>query len=342
MLLATIAVVSSAKPGVKSRFGSWKTRFGKKNEDKQTEEARLAAFEKNIDLIDKHNEKFLNGETTFTVDLNEHSALLDNEKKALKGLVKPEVIARSRRSVGAENYQYGAGRAIFHPYHASATAPKNLAKDWRTVWSKPIENQGSCGSCWSFSSTAVIDAAYKIKKGLNISTSKQEFLDCSSYLGNGGCNGGSQGSAFEYAMTKGIGAEAVYPKYKLAVGACTKAASPNYKIAGFVQVDANEEALRQAIDELGVCTISIDVDTDPLFMSYKTGIYNGNGKCSNRVADADHAVVLVGYGTDAANVPFWIIRNSWGTTWGEAGYMRMRRNFNNLCGVSNMAYCVIL
>ncbi len=93
-------------------------------------------------------------------------------------------------------------------------------------------------------------------------------------------------------------------------GTCTKLASPNYKIDGFVQVDVDEEALRQAVDELGyllvlvviflniikismfnlksVCTVSIDVDSDPLFMSYKGGIYNGNGKCKSGVQDGNN------------------------------------------------------
>jgi len=342
LLVLAVASASANRNGVRSRFKTWSARFGKKTDDKSTEEARVAVFEKNCDLIDEHNEKFLNGSSPFYVDLNEHSALLDTEKKNLKGLIKVNTISgRNRRGIGPENYQYRSGGAIFHPYHKSATAKVNTAKDWRTVWKKPIENQGSCGSCWSFSATAVIDAAYKIKKNQTISTSKQEFLDCSGYLGNGGCNGGSQGLAFEYAQTKGIGAEASYPKYKLAVGTCTKLASPNYKIDGFVQVDVDEEALRQAVDELGVCTVSIDVDTDPLFMSYKGGIYNGNGKCKSGVQDGDHAVVLVGYGTENG-VPFWIIRNSWGTTWGEQGYMRLKRNAGNLCGVANMAYCVVL
>jgi cathepsin L len=341
-VLLVLAVSSASSAGLRSRYNNWRARFGKKNDDKATEEARIAAFEKNINLIDEHNEQYLNGNSPFFVDLNEHSALLDSEKKNLKGLIRVEAInGRSRRGIGTSGMRYRAGGVIFYPYHKNASAKVFAARDWRTVWQKPIENQGTCGSCWSFSAANVIDAAYKIRKNQTISTSKQEFLDCSSYLGNGGCNGGSQGLAFEYAQTKGIGAESKYPAYKNAVGTCTKAASPNYKIDGFVQVDKDEEALRQAVDELGVCTVSIDVDSDPLFMTYKGGIYNGNGKCKNGTTDVDHAVVLVGYGTENG-VPFWIIRNSWGTTWGEQGYIRLRRNANNLCGITNFAYCVVL
>ena len=85
------------------------------------------------------------------------------------------------------------------------------------MWNKPIDNQGSCGSCWAFSTSAVIDAVYKIKKNMVIDSAEQELLDCAGYLGNGGCNGGVPLYAMEYVQTKGISPQSAYKQYMKAV-----------------------------------------------------------------------------------------------------------------------------
>ena len=77
-VLLVLAISSASSAGLRSRYNNWRARFGKKNEDKATEEARISAFEKNINLIDEHNEQYLNGNSPFFVDLNEHSALVKN------------------------------------------------------------------------------------------------------------------------------------------------------------------------------------------------------------------------------------------------------------------------
>jgi hypothetical protein len=128
VLLVLVIASASARNGVRSRYKTWSARFGKKNEDKATEEARLAVFEKNCDLIDEHNEKFLNGTASFYVDLNAHSALLDKERKNLKGFVLPELSSnKNKRGIGTQMIQSRAG-VIYHPYHKSATAKVNAAK----------------------------------------------------------------------------------------------------------------------------------------------------------------------------------------------------------------------
>jgi len=99
--------------------------------------------------------------------------------------------------------------------------------------------------------------------------------------------------------------------------------------------------LRQAVDELGVCTVSMDVN-DPLFMNYKGGIYRSTN-CGTGPQDVNHAMTVVGYGKDAATgQDFWIIRNSWGPTWGENGHIRVARNAGNTCAVASAAACVLL
>lgn len=335
-----VGLVASRK--FSGRWASYSARFLKKDESKDVTEERYKKFEKNVETIDEQNEKYLNGTSTFYVDTNQFSGLFDNEIKSRKGFIPLNIStaeARQKREVIMNsNIIFRTGGQYAHPFKKKVGAPVNTAKDWTTVWTRAPEDQGQCGSCWTFASTAVIDASYKIKKSIDIQTSKQELLDCSKSLGTLGCDGGSQANAFEYAMAKGLGIQSSYA-YKGAVGNTCLKSGNTYKISTFAVVDPDEEALRQAIDELGVCTVSIDTD-DKLLQQYKGGVYDG--ACSSNPAAIDHAVTLVGYGVDSVTkVPFWKIRNSWGATWGEAGHIRIKRGVNK-CGITTYAYCVVL
>ena len=215
--------------------------------------------------------------------------------------------------------------------------------DWRTksVVSK-VKNQGSCGSCYAFATTAVLETLYATKRRSRniIEFSPQQITDCSNY-GNYGCNGGNFVPSLRYLSRQGgkIATEASYPY----VGRRTICRTSGIRQIplGNIQYGAiphgNEKKMAEALVTYGPLFIGLDADSK-LFMFYKSGVLKINN-CPNRLQDMDHAMALVGYGFDSGvNMPYWIIKNSWGTSWGEKGYLRLAKDAGNMCGVASMAY----
>jgi len=164
--------------------------------------------------------------------------------------------------------------------------------------------------------------------------SKQNLIDCTAYLGNHGCGGGAFQYAFEYVRGVGINSAAAYP-YTGKNGACKySAASSVTKAKTFQSVQPNSEpALQQATALVGPISIGINAGLSS-FQMYKSGVYAPTGCSTTKI---DHSVLVIGYGTSAAGQGYWLIQNSWGTTWGQQGYMMLARNANNMCGVSTDA-----
>jgi cathepsin L len=220
------------------------------------------------------------------------------------------------------------------PYVAS-DAPVADTVDWRTKnVVTPIKDQGQCGSCWAFSSTGSIEGAYALSKGKLVSLSEQNLMDCSTAYGNQGCNGGLMNSAFQYVIAnKGIDTEASYP-YQTKQGTCRfTAANVGATITSFKNVAAgNEASLVTAINSQPV-SVAIDASHNS-FQLYKSGVYY-EAQCSS--SRLDHGVLAVGYGTTDAGVDYYIVKNSWGTSWGTQGYIQMSRNKANNCGIATSA-----
>lgn len=201
------------------------------------------------------------------------------------------------------------------------------AVDWRAKGIvTPVKNQGQCGSCWAFSTTGSTEGAYAQKTGKLISLSEQQLVDCSTVQGNKGCNGGLMDYGFQYIITnKGITTEAAYP-YKGVDGTCKKGQTAAATISSFKDVAAGQEA--QLLTAATKQPISVAIEADQMgFQFYSGGVFTAT--CGKNL---DHGVLVVGYGTDAGK-DYWIVKNSWGTTWGEAGYIRMIRN-KNQCGIA--------
>jgi len=238
-------------------------------------------------------------------------------------------------------------RSTFLGTWTDTSAPENVAEisfapvadtvDWRTKGAVTgIKDQGQCGSCWSFSAAGAIEGAVFLAKGKLTSDSEQNLMDCSSSYGNQGCNGGLMTSAFKYVVAnKGIDTEASYP-YTAKDGTTCKFSVSNVggTISNYKTVSAGSESA--LVTAIGVTPVSVAIDASHnSFQLYKTGIYYEPACSSSRL---DHGVLAVGYGsTGATNGDYYIVKNSWGTSWGQAGYIQMARNRSNNCGIATQA-----
>jgi cathepsin L len=209
------------------------------------------------------------------------------------------------------------------------SAPASV--DWRNNGAVTgVKNQGSCGSCWAFSATGAIEGAYKVKSGSLISLSEQQFVDCSKSYGNNGCNGGLMDNAFKYAAAYKIESESDYP-YTGRQGSCGySAAKGKVQLRSHADVKANSPSSLQAAVAQQPVSVAIEADKS-VFQSYKSGIITSTA-CGTTL---DHGVLVVGYGTDAGQ-DYWLLKNSWGTTWGEKGFFRIARSSatgKGICGL---------
>jgi C1A family cysteine protease len=200
--------------------------------------------------------------------------------------------------------------------------------DWRQKGAvNKIQDQGSCGSCWAFSSVASLEGAHWLATGKLEKFSEQQLVDCAyiSY-GNYGCNGGLEDNAFKYYETNDAMLESTYP-YTARKGACQYDASKATNVEVSKYLDVASENVSQLKAAVGQQVTSIAIEADQaVFQLYSTGIFD-SAKCGTNL---DHAVALVGYGDN-----YWILRNSWGTSWGEQGYMRVAmQDGAGVCGLN--------
>jgi len=218
----------------------------------------------------------------------------------------------------------------------TATEPTAVNIDWRTKGAVTgIKDQGQCGSCWSFSATGSTEATHFLATGSLVSLSEQNLMDCSGAYGNQGCNGGLMNSAFQYIIAnKGIDTEVSYP-YLTKQGTCRfTAANVGATLAGFKNVAARSESALQTAVNMQPVSVAIDASHNS-FQLYKSGVYYETA-CS--ASNLDHGVLAIGYGTDdASGSDYWLVKNSWGTSWGMNGFINMSRNKNNNCGIATQA-----
>ncbi|KAG6523566.1 zingipain-1-like [Zingiber officinale] len=213
--------------------------------------------------------------------------------------------------------------------YANTTAPSSI--DWRDRGAvTPIKDQGNCGSCWAFSAVASIESINQIAKGELISLSEQELVACDK--NDSGCDGGLHYQAFSFVVANGgITTEANYPYQPNQNIACdsSKLADNAVSLTSYSLVPSNsEESLMKAVANQPV-SVSIDASE---FMLYAGGIFDG--PCE---ANLNHEVTLVGYGTDGNGTKYWIAKNSWGTGWGDQGYILLEKDVDRkegLCGLA--------
>jgi C1A family cysteine protease len=196
-----------------------------------------------------------------------------------------------------------------------------------------VKNQLDCGGCWAFSAAEAIEGEYYIKYNNLYNLSEQELIDCSTYLGNNGCQGGSMDQAFKYVIQNGICLNNNY-QYTAQNGMCKNlTCGKKINIDTYYDVPNNsEEQLKKALDKRPI-SVAIQANKRS-FQLYKSGIYN-DPECGYQL---DHGVLLVGYGYDSeSELDYWKIKNSWSEKWGEGGYMRLLRNSNSSKGQCGIA-----
>ncbi|XP_020232327.1 low-temperature-induced cysteine proteinase [Cajanus cajan] len=309
-----------SEEGVVELFQRWKEEHRKFYTHPEEAKLRLENFKRNLKYIVEKNAK-RSSPYGHSLGLNRFADMTNQE-------FKNKFISKVKKPFSQRN------NGLSVKGHSCEDAPYSL--DWRKKGVVTgVKDQGDCGSCWSFSSTGAMEGINAIVTGDLISLSEQELVDCDST--NDGCDGGYMDYAFEWVINNGgIDTESDYP-YTGVDGTCnvTKEERKVVSIDGYSDVAESDSALLCATVKQ---PISAGIDGSSLdFQLYTGGIYDGD--CSSNPDDIDHAILIVGYGSEG-DEDYWIVKNSWGTSWGMEGYIYIRRNTNlkyGVCAINYMA-----
>jgi cathepsin L len=314
LLLSLIAAVSAVDLNNYS-FEQYVVEFNLNYQPAEVE-TRKSLFNAELARVRAHNEKNLSWQET----MNRFSCMTPAEKKAFGGRSKNHAALHST----LKNGKPLPADFVMKPLSA---LPRSV--DWRKEGIvSAVKDQGHCGSCWAFAGTSVIESHVAKNTGLLFDLSVEQMAMCAPNPdkcgGTGGCSGATAEIAFDY-VTKSGGLfqeyQYSYSSYYGSDYACAlpSTGAPVATINGFVQLPENNyTALMNAVAQLGPIAVSVDAST---FHAYSKGIHDG---CNQVNPDINHAVVLVGYGSEDGK-DFWLIRNSWNPKYGEAGYIKLLR-----------------
>lgn len=302
-------------------FESWVSKHGKRYKSMEEKLLRFETFMDNLKHIDESNRK---ANRSYWLGLNEFADLSHEEfRSRYLGFRSGWFPRRRKNGDSALNFKYKNADKI----------PRSV--DWRKRGAVGlVKYQGPCGSCWAFSTVAAVEGINQIVTGNFTSLSEQELIDCDTSFNNG-CNGGLMDYAFQYIIHNGgLQKEEDYP-YLMDQGTCeaTKEETEVVTISGYQDVPENDE--QSLLKALAHQPLAVAIEASGRdFQFYKGGIFTG--PCGSEL---DHGVAAVGYGS-SKGMDYITVKNSWGPTWGERGYIRMQRNTGHhegLCGINKMA-----
>jgi C1A family cysteine protease len=314
ILLSTLTVSAFERDSLLPRFTEWYKTFRIQFRDDAHYETIYNQWLNNDDFISRVNTKNL----TYQLGHNAFSGMSLEEFSAT-------YLWDSRIRVSNGRF-----------YDSNTLATTDLSLPTTVDWTKKgattgVKDQGQCGSCWSFSTTGALEGAYYIKTGILESFSEQQLVDCDTLRNGGkdhGCKGGLMDNAFAWINGNGgLCSEAAYPYVSgttMTGGTCqtTCKTVDNSEIKTFVDVVQNSDnAMMTALAQQPVA-IAIEADQRE-FQLYKSGVFTG--ACDTNL---DHGVLAVGYGATSDGVQYYIVKNSWGQSWGSGGYILLGRGIN--------------
>jgi len=327
LLVLTLLVVASQALLLDTEWENFKVNFGKQYRSLEEHQYRKDAFANNLEFVRRHNAEHALGLHTFTVGINKFSDMSGEEFK--KQYLSPKPLVDVPQKIKAVKGDWPDSINWVEKGYVTGVKDQD-DQDGHYV---------ACAACWAFSATGTMEAAHYGKTGELVSLSEQNLVDCATEYPNAGCSGGYPLIGITHVIKAGgIESEADYP-FRAENEECTfnrtKVSATFTNVNGVTRFD--EEELTFGVGNLGPFSTCIDA-TGEAFMQYKSGIYS-NPDCS--VTYLDHAVLTVGYGTDDNGTDYWLLKNSWGTYWGDNGYFKMARNAGNMCGIASNAVIAI-
>jgi cathepsin L len=286
-------------------FKAFKQRYSKSYESPEDEKAHFEAFMANFDVVEAHRSK----NASYSLEINAFSDLT------------PEEFARTHKSYQPLNLSEDEMAVLGVHEYSGNSLPASV--DWRSAGAAShIKNQARCGGCWAFSANAAVEGAWYLatNKTQSLSLSEEQLIDCTPE--SNGCDGGNPYYAWKYMKTHGVCTQGSYPftaaggKANACQTDCTEAI-PKGGIKGSTRVVAgSSQALMEAVSKQPVA-VAINAE-NPAFSQYSNGVWSNCG------TQLDHSVLLVGYGMQGST-PYWLIQNSWGTSWGQGGFGKILR-----------------